>query len=555
MPSGQIRPHTAEFIELHVFYVPEELWDFKLNTVPVDVTNKFFSAGFIRVSPHMTLRTLREQFGEYLGEDAVVDKFIFLKCIGKKLAVVKAKQETELKLKSFAPPYAFHPELYLLPGVESIYLSSSSTPEKHHNNADYILSYTSYHGPDSLAAPTPEGGQTPPVWDSSLKNHLNQDQTYDNFLGCNETEKTDVPSIHIQQNSEQRKNESVKEKYISHKRNGEINSKKNQRESSTSPHALNNLIPDRQSSIKKSRSVKMQQRISLNQAQETHNLTSKREKSIEIISSSHISQNHNQNENNQIEEKNISQKIKEETSVMLDAKNGGSPIGIERHTTGDSGIPESLEERDLEYLQSEKSHQCPGINKSVADTCSVQDNQTDENNPRDFAHPYQYLSPPSPPLLALTVSRTHPNRVFPTEGSELNRQLHLIKTERKDLEKTRMELIKKVKTLLEQNKFRRCQARDYWKKKYFEVKKVTVSLEEVLNKLREDFELHYQKLLIQLEARDVRKKRNNLTYLINSKMRKQATSDLRALKAELAHKKVQALKLQSGKHVSQLNPI
>ncbi|XP_062834157.1 spermatogenesis-associated protein 1 isoform X5 [Anolis carolinensis] len=497
MPSGQIRPHTAEFIELHVFYVPEELWDFKLNTVPVDVTNKFFSAGFIRVSPHMTLRTLREQFGEYLGEDAVVDKFIFLKCIGKKLAVVKAKQETELKLKSFAPPYAFHPELYLLPGVESIYLSSSSTPEKHHNNADYILSYTSYHGPDSLAAPTPEGGQTPPVWDSSLKNHLNQDQTYDNFLGCNETEKTDVPSIHIQQNSEQRKNESVKEKYISHKRN-------------------------------------------------------------------------------------------EETSVMLDAKNGGSPIGIERHTTGDSGIPESLEERDLEYLQSEKSHQCPGINKSVADTCSVQDNQTDENNPRDFAHPYQYLSPPSPPLLALTVSRTHPNRVFPTEGSELNRQLHLIKTERKDLEKTRMELIKKVKTLLEQNKFRRCQARDYWKKKYFEVKKVTVSLEEVLNKLREDFELHYQKLLIQLEARDVRKKRNNLTYLINSKnntiiqittfqhdidqlrrkldnakmklvieikMRKQATSDLRALKAELAHKKVQALKLQSGKHVSQLNPI
>ncbi|XP_060629820.2 spermatogenesis-associated protein 1 [Anolis sagrei] len=590
MPSGQIRPHTAEFIELHVFYVPEEVWDFKLNTVPVDVINKFFSAGFIRVSPHMTLRTLREQIGEYLGEDAVADKFIFLKCIGKKLAVVRAKQETELKLKSFAPPYAFHPELYLLPGVESIYLSSSSTPEKHHNNADYVLSYTSYHGPDTLAAPTPEGGQTPPpVWNSSLKNHLSQDQTYDNILGWNETEKTDVPGIHIQQNSEQRKDERVKEKYISHRRNGEINCKKSQRESSTSPCVLNNLIPDRQSSIKKSRSVKIQQRISLSQAQETHNLTSKREKSTEHVSSSHINQNHNQEENNQTEEKNISQKIKEETSIMLDAKNGGSSIGTERHTTGDSGIPESLEERDLEYLQSEKSHQHSGINKSVADTCSVQDNQTDENNPRDFAHPNQYLSPPSPPLLALTVSRTHvPNRAFPKEGSELNRHLHLTKAERKDLEKTRMELIKKVKGLLELNKFRRCQARDYWKKKYFEVKKVTVSLEEVLNKLREDFELHYQKLLTQLEARDIRKKRNNLNYLINSKnntiiqittlqhdidqlrrkldnakmklvieikMRKQATSDLRALKAELAHKKVQALKLHSDKHVSQLNPI
>ncbi|XP_042317211.1 spermatogenesis-associated protein 1 isoform X2 [Sceloporus undulatus] len=544
-----------------------------------------------RVSPHMTLRRLREHFGEYLGEDAVVDKFIFLKRIGKKLAVVRTKQETELKLKSFAPPYAFNPELYLLPGVESIYLSSSSTPEKHHDNAEYTQLYTSYHGQESLGAPTPEAGQNPHILGSSLKNHLSQDQAHDNCLRLNDIEKTGVPGLHIRQSSEQRKNEKNQEKYCSQRRKGETSCNTSQRESSISPYTLKNLIPERQNSIKKSRTAKTDQRISLSQAQETHHTTRKREKSKELISSLHVNQNRNQEENNQTELNHIPQKIREESSVRLgeNTENGSSVIGTGRHTTGDSGIPESLEDRDLENLRSEKSQQHPGITKSVADTGSMQDNQTDENNPSDFAHPKQYLSPPTPPLLALSVNRFHvPNRVFPTEGSELNRQLHLIKTERKDLEKTRVELIKKVKVLLEQNKLRRYQARDYWKKKYFEVKKVTVSLEGVLNKLREDFELHYQKLLMQLEARDIRKKHNILTSFTHSKnntiiqittlqhdidqlkrkldnakvklvieikLRKQATSDLRELKAELAHKKVKSLKLQSERLVSQPTPI
>ncbi|ELK06294.1 Spermatogenesis-associated protein 1 [Pteropus alecto] len=59
------------------------------------------------VSPHLTLQALREHLGEFLGEDAVAEKFLYLKCIGNNLAVVKAKQESELKLKSFAPPYNY----------------------------------------------------------------------------------------------------------------------------------------------------------------------------------------------------------------------------------------------------------------------------------------------------------------------------------------------------------------------------------------------------------------------------------------------------------------
>ncbi|KAK2540262.1 hypothetical protein Q9233_001134 [Columba guinea] len=121
-----------------------------------------------------------------------------------------------------------------------------------------------------------------------------------------------------------------------------------------------------------------------------------------------------------------------------------------------------------------------------------------------------------------------------------------------------------------------CVVREEWKKKYFETKKATVSLEEALNRLRQDVELYHQKLLLRLEARDSRKRPNNITncknyniiqittvqheldqlrrklddakmkLVIEIKMRKQAASDLRALRAELTQKKIHAaLTLQS----------
>uniref|UniRef100_H0W1B0 Spermatogenesis associated 1 n=1 Tax=Cavia porcellus TaxID=10141 RepID=H0W1B0_CAVPO len=105
MSLNPSRPSSSELVELHVFYVPEGSWNYKLNTISIEVVNKFISAGFIRVSPQLTLQALRLRLGEFLGEDAVAEKFLFLKCIGNNLAVVKEKQESELKLKSFAPPY------------------------------------------------------------------------------------------------------------------------------------------------------------------------------------------------------------------------------------------------------------------------------------------------------------------------------------------------------------------------------------------------------------------------------------------------------------------
>ncbi|KAG8132587.1 hypothetical protein E2320_010430 [Naja naja] len=535
-----------------------------------------------KVSPHMTLKTLRENFGEYLGEDAVIDKYVFLKCIGEKLVVVKAKQEMELKLKSFAPPYAFHPELYLLPGIESIYSSLSSTPEKHHNNPEYVLTSASYERPHSLISPNPDIYPNSTMLDSSFKNNLSQTWETSDFGEWNEKET--LPVLHKKQSSEQEKNESIQGKNSSQQRKGKISCNKTESAPSSKQHP-----------VKKSAPVKTYQKKTDFSTQERHNIPGKDEKYRKTVASPEIDQNYEKEENNQFPLSHTSQKTKEEVSLMLDTntENGGNLTGIEkkRHTTtADSRIPKSLEDRDITYSPKKRSQQHPGITKTAADPGNVQNNQADENNLNDSAYPSHYLSPPPPPLLAVSVNRAQlPHKDFPTEGEEIcprplmrlgvsQKQNYINWTEH--LENTRAELIKKVKNLIEQHKLRRCHVRDSWKKKYFEMKKATVFSEEALNKLQENLELHHQKLMRQLEARDINKKRNNLTQTTNSKnniiiqittlereidqlkrkldnakmklvieikMKKQATSDLQALKAELVHKKIQSsLRFLSG---------
>ncbi|NXE89342.1 SPAT1 protein, partial [Menura novaehollandiae] len=408
-------------VELHVFYVPAEVWNFKLNTVPVALTSKFVSAGFIRVSPHITLRVLREKLGEYLGGVTVADKFRFLKCIGKKLAVVKAKQETELELKSFAPPYALYPELYLLPVVEyfeDVYPLPPSTQQKHHFNEE---ANSFGHGSrlSSLSQKKPE--KSKPFLESIQSRHEVENLEVDSPVERGDKEPVPV----LDTNNKQDNNHRIQEKQIQFREKGELNQYENK-------------------------------------------------------------QNH-------------------------------------------------------------------------------------------FTCPKEYISPPSPPFLALSVNPAQVPVIQATKNKMVE-QLQQMKKDRRHMEKTREELIKKAKGLLEQNKMRRYHVREQWKKKYFETKKATVSLEDTLNKLRQDLELAHQKLLLQLEARERRKHPNNMTnsknytiiriataqheldqlrrklddtkmkLIIEIKMRKQAASDLRALRAELTQKKIHsALILQSRK--------
>ncbi|CAO2600390.1 Spermatogenesis-associated protein 1 [Lemmus lemmus] len=402
MSLNPSRPSSSELVELHVFYVPEGSWNYTLNTISIEVINKFISAGFIRVSPELTLQALRERLGEFLGVDAVAEKFLFLKCIGNNLAVVKEKQESELKLKAFAPPYALQPELYLLPVIDhlgNVYSASSpvSLDDRQSNNDTTEINGI-IHRPDSITLSQDEPGD-PTVLENIWKDFTNQEEAEE----------------------------------------------------------------------------------------------------------SQTTQNHH----------------------------------------GSSEVPGSLEE----------SNNCLGNLKSPCLWKNDDDNTTIN---RRQAKPR-------------VSSRLTDSSLLKIEREKIIEQMKQVKEERKYLEKIREELLKKVEKLFEQSKLKRYHVCDSWKKKYFDSKKVTASLEEILTKLREDLELYYKKLLMQLEAREIKMRPRNLANISDSKnyliiqitevqhaidqlkrkldtdkmklilevkMRKQAVSDLQTLKAELTQKKM-----------------
>ncbi|XP_012911668.1 spermatogenesis-associated protein 1 isoform X2 [Mustela putorius furo] len=421
-------------VELHVFYVPEGSWNYKLNTISIEVVNKFISAGFIRVSPHLTLQALRERLGEFLGEDAVAEKFLFLKCIGNNLAVVKVKQESELKLKSFAPPYALQPELYLLPIMDhlgNIYSASTVALDGRQTNNGVAEADGIIHRPLRVTLLKEEPGTDPSFLVNTLKELLNKNQ--------------------------------------------------------------------------------------------------------------------------------------EEVSA------GGKATPKENQTgkiqIGNSEVPGSLESNS-DYFSNKKS---PFLWKNEDDGVNIirtEDNQIDKKECITLPDLIDFPSLPCQPALSPGIIDIS---LLQIEREKIIEQMKQVKEERRYLERIREELLKKVEKLCEQSKLKRYHACDGWKKKYLETKKITASLEEVLTKLREDLELYYKKLLMQLESREIKMRPKNLANITDSKnyliiqitevqhaidqlkrkldtdkmkliievkMRKQAVSDLRTLKAELAQKKI-----------------
>ncbi|XP_057649136.1 spermatogenesis-associated protein 1 isoform X3 [Chionomys nivalis] len=196
MSLNPSRPSSSELVELHVFYVPEGSWNYKLNTISIEVINKFISAGFIRVSPELTLQALRERLGEFLGVDAVAEKFLFLKCIGNNLAVVKERQESELKLKAFAPPYALQPELYLLPVIDhlgNVYSASSPvTLDERQSNNDTTEINGIIHRPDSITLSKDEPGD-PTLLENIWKDFTNQEEAEESQTTQNHHGSSEVP--------------------------------------------------------------------------------------------------------------------------------------------------------------------------------------------------------------------------------------------------------------------------------------------------------------------------------------------------------------------------
>ncbi|XP_053841123.1 spermatogenesis-associated protein 1 isoform X1 [Vidua macroura] len=518
MSLSQMRPRTSQLLELHVFYVPAEVWNFKLNTVPVALSSKFVSAGFIRVSPHITLRVLRERLGEYLGGVRVADKFRFLKCIGKKLAVVKAKQETELELKSFAPPYALYPELYLLPGVEyfeDVYPLPSLPQQKHHVSEE---ANRFGHGSrlSSLSQQKPEKGK--PVLQSIQSRHQVENLEVPSPVEWGEKEPVPVPHT----NNKQDNNNWIPKKQFE---------EKDQSESDGSLFTPSHPNPADQESGRCDLVLQTSEQNHFSQDQEDCSAPKWNYKATGTALT-HVNHSDEQGQGNKRPQNHI--KYQKELANMENNEHQKN-TKLRRDRTQDAEILKIMEDQTTHSVHKKQSLQRNRTKKTRVGLGEKLDNQADENKQNHLTCPKESISAPSPPFLALTVN---PAQVPVIQAA----------------------------------------MREEWKKKYFETKKATVSLEDTLNKLQQDLELYHQKLILQLEARDSQKRPNKTTtsknytiiriatvqhelhhlrrklddtkmrLLIEIKMRKQAASDLRALRAELTQKKIHStLILQSRK--------
>ncbi|XP_061093790.1 spermatogenesis-associated protein 1 isoform X2 [Conger conger] len=463
-----------ELLELHVFYVPEEKWNSKLNKAPVEAIDTFISGGFIRVYPNISLETLRDELGGLLGAEKTIDNFSFLKCVGRSLALVKAKQERELKVKSFVPPCAPHPELYLLPMVEhsDSFLSHSLTPDRQSYHTDlHMYSAKSFCVPTA----TKKSSKSPQIKRQSPKTQIMQS------LGCfSSSDEKEEDLLHSQE----------PEWDEAHSHLG--------REREQSPSIL---------------------------AQE------------EIAPASEL-------------------KDKSKTFVTMGPR-------FRRNRTRDSGVPESLEDCDSGFTLS-KARNSKG--SQPFKYIGKKSNYQVRRNLPHLPTPAQSSPPTVLPHHAIATCKTTATVVL--TDNELIEQLKVVREERKQLERTRQGLLRKGKDLLVQNRYRRNQARDSWKRKYFDTKKATEPLESTLKSLRQDLEAFYHKLLHQLQARDGRRKtkrlgkryaKNELIIQIISesheldklkkkvddakmklvtelKLRKQAATELQVLKAELIQK-------------------
>ncbi|XP_008406253.1 spermatogenesis-associated protein 1 isoform X2 [Poecilia reticulata] len=462
-----MRPASRKILELHVLFVPADQWDMKLNKVPAEATESFVSAGFIRVYPETTLQTLRGELAALLGTERSIHKFSFLKCVGRSLALVKGKQETNLKVKAFAPPYAAQPELYLLPTGE----------------ADGTFCSQSFTVDSSSSSPEQQCSQQPvPV---SVLEEEHEDEEEES--SCSSSSEDEAPGF------------------------------------------IRRTEPE--SCAGKPQNQRVLKMIALRKA-------------LEIC------------------EANSAQTIwsadKEETcqQTIYQPK--------DRH----SGAAESLEDHSLGVLLTDSvgNSKCKDPHREKTTRNKATNGMLE--GPAMLSQPVQCTASPRGPDSA-SNDAVSASLDFLSNREALMEEIKMVREERKQLEWTRQQLLRKGKDLLAQNRHRRNQARDSWKKKYFETKKTTAPLEEHLRSLRQELELFHNKVLHQLQAREkarrqgrssekneliiqIMKESNEVDNLkrkvedakmkliTETKLRKQAATELRDLKTELAQKKNQS---------------
>lgn len=578
--SRETRPSSAELIDLHVYIVPPEIWRERYNNLLNQNVTETISAGIIRVHPERFVYDLRNELEQQVGEDMLPRDYVFLKSVGRSITRLKQKQEYQLKAKHFIPPQAYAPELYLLEispddqgssrtstrphspfsqNHESEDERRSGNKSKHRHNDSSPYRYSPLPKIKSGHSPTHNRGEYNHNGDIRTENGRLSDS-----WGSNRDKRTPPPPQNVPRTPPHPK-ASRDQTPREHTSRGESHRAPPPRSSPTPTDHRKRADQSREPvSGTYTNHTNEDSGINVNSPEDHFDALDRRK--------------HDEDRNNDLNRR-------------LHPDNED-----DHHRNGDISDDEwerrRREEEERRRRESEERRM-----KEDEDRRKEEEERRRLEEERERISKQQLTGSdedlnrfPSPPPLQMDS-----NQGQETESSKQNKkaekerlmkELEAAREARRAVEKQREELVKKAKLMQTKTQNRRNHARDLWKKRYFEEKKKTPPLEEQCNRLRHELDIIHRKLMNTLEGPSKEKstrlgdlkpsQKNNykiqatrLTHEIDDmrrrlenakmkltaemKLRNQAETELRALRAELTQQKIQ-LTLARSQQMAKLTP-
>ncbi|XP_061182049.1 spermatogenesis-associated protein 1-like isoform X8 [Saccostrea echinata] len=645
--SREIRPTSAELVDLHVYVVPPEIWRERYNNFLNQNVTETISAGIIRVHPERLLYDLRDELEQQVGVEMLPRDFVFLKSVGRSITRLKQKQEYQLKAKHFIPPQAYAPELYLL----------EVSPDDRESSRTSTRPQSPYsQNPEKISQVKVAIKQK----DSSKAILVKKEKSRPSKFRTEETKRrTKIISQEICEDerrsankSKHRHNQSSPYHYsplpkirsgrsptrrVEYNHNGDIKAESQRlseswgsnRDKRTPPPPQNvPRTPPRPKVSREQTPRNQTPREESHRAPPRYSTTptdhrKRADQSREPASgtyTNHTNEDSGINVNSPVDHFDALDRRKQEEDRRDDLHQRLHPDNEDDHQrNGDQNDDEwerrrreeeerrrreeeerrrreeeerRREEEERHRLEEERERipkqQLTGsdeVSTVSSENTPIASNEGSRTTTRDLNRF------PSPPPLQINDS----SQVHETESSKQNKkaekerllkELEAAREARRAVEKQREELVKKAKLMQTKTQNRRNHARDLWKKRYFEEKKKTPPLEEQCNRLRHELDIIHRKLMNTLEGPSKEKstrlgdlkpsQKNNykiqatrLTHEIDDmrrrlenakmkltaemKLRNQAETELRALRAELTQQKIQ-LTLSRKEQLAKLTP-
>lgn len=578
--SRETRPSSAELIDLHVYIVPPEIWRERYNNLLNQNVTETISAGIIRVHPERFVYDLRNELEQQVGEDMLPRDYVFLKSVGRSITRLKQKQEYQLKAKHFIPPQAYAPELYLLEispddqgssrtstrphspfsqNHESEDERRSGNKSKHRHNDSSPYRYSPLPKIKSGHSPTHNRGEYNHNGDIRTENGRLSDS-----WGSNRDKRTPPPPQNVPRTPQHPK------------------ASRDQ-----TPHEHTSRGESHRAPPPRSSPTPTDHRKRADQSREP----------VSGTYTNHTNEDSGINVNSPEDHFDALDRRKHDEDRNNDLNRRLHPDNEDDHHRNGDISDDEWERRRREEEERRRRESEERRMKEDEDRRKEEEERRRLEEERERISKQQLTGSdedlnrfPSPPPLQMDS-----NQGQETESSKQNKkaekerlmkELEAAREARRAVEKQREELVKKAKLMQTKTQNRRNHARDLWKKRYFEEKKKTPPLEEQCNRLRHELDIIHRKLMNTLEGPSKEKstrlgdlkpsQKNNykiqatrLTHEIDDmrrrlenakmkltaemKLRNQAETELRALRAELTQQKIQ-LTLARSQQMAKLTP-